>query len=179
MQEKRNNAENKILILYALVQAPYALTKHDLSMIMMDNLLMSYYNFQDSYYGLRDGRFIISEKQGADEFIEITDSGRSMLELFSPNLDVHKRSMIDVALEEMKNELLDRNTLTSRCYPLDNGAQMVEIQAKEGRRTYFSLSIEVDNEKDAQAIVNYWNKNPKSIHYQFLSLLTGDRSLED
>ena len=102
MQDSTNNAENKILILYALAQARYSMTKHDLSLIMLDNLLMNYYNFSDSIYGLKDGRFIIQEKKANDEFIEITDSGKSMLDIFIPLQDKRKLGMIDKYMTEMR-----------------------------------------------------------------------------
>ncbi len=175
MQDNRNNADNKILLLYALANTKYAMTKHDLSIIMMDNLLMSYYNFQDSIYGLKDGRFIILDKDGMDEYVEITESGRSMLELFLPNLDVHKRSMIDVYMEEKKNELIEKNTIHADYHPLDTDRFLVEINAKEGRRMIFSLAIEVQNQEDAEYICGNWKRNPEVIYYQFLNLLTVNR----
>lgn len=175
MQDNRNIAENKILILYALANARYAMTRHDLSMIMMDNLLMSYYNFQDSIYGLKDGRFIILEKDGLDEYVEITESGRSMLELFSLNLDVHKRSMIDVYMEEMKNELIEKNTIHAVYHPVDSDRFLVEVYAKEGRQMLFHLAIEVSSLEDAQYICENWKRSPDLIYYQFLDLLTAPR----
>ena len=178
MQDNRNIAENKILILYALVNARYAMTKHDLSMIMLDNLLMSYYNFQDSIYGLKDGRFILLDKDGLDEYVEITDSGRSMLELFSSNLDVHKRSMIDVYMEEMKNELIEKNTIHASYSPVEDGRCLVEIHAKEGRRMIFNLGIEVPSQEDAEYICDNWKRNPEVLYYQFLNLLTANRDTE-
>ncbi|MFZ2258272.1 MAG: DUF4364 family protein [Clostridiaceae bacterium] len=176
MQDNRNNADNKILILYALANAKYAMTKHDLSIIMMDNLLMSYYNFQDSIYGLKDGRFIILDKDGQEEYVEITESGRTMLSLFSPNLDVQKRSMIDVYMEEMKNELIVKNTIHASFHPIDTDRFLVEIYAKEGRRMIFNLAIEVPNQADAEYICDNWKRNPEVIYYQFLNLLTANRT---
>lgn len=175
MQDNKNIAENKILILYALANARYAMTKHDLSMIMLDNLLMSYYNFQDSIYGLKDGRFIILDKDGLDEYVEITESGRSMLELFSSNLDIHKRSMIDVYMEEMKNELIEKNTIHASYQAIDSDRFLVEIHAKEGRRVIFNLGIEVTSLEDAEYICENWKRNPEVIYYQFLDLLTASR----
>lgn len=175
MQDNKNIAENKILILYALVNARYAMTKHDLSMIMLDNLLMSYYNFQDSIYGLRDGRFIILEKDGLDEYVEITESGRSMLDLFSSNLDINKRSMIEVYMEEMKNELIEKNTIHASYQPIDGDKFLVEIHAKEGRRVIFNLGIEVASQEDAEYICDNWKRSPDVIYYQFLDLLTSSR----
>lgn len=175
MQDNKNIAENKILILYALVNARYAMTKHDLSMIMLDNLLMSYYNFQDSIYGLKDGRFILLEKDGLDEYVEITDSGRSMLDLFSSNLDVHKRSMIDVYMEEMKNELIEKNTIHASYQAVDPDHYLVEIHAKEGRRMIFNLGIEVRSSEEAEYICENWKRNPETIYYQFMDLLTANR----
>lgn len=176
MQDNRNNADNKILILYALANAKYAMTKHDLSIIMTDNLLMNYYNFQDSIYGLKDGRFIILDKDGMDEYVELTESGRSMLELFSPNLDVHKRSMIDVYMEEMKNELIVKNTIHASYQPLDTDRFLVEIYAKEGRKMIFNLAIEVASQADAEYICDNWTRKPEIIYYQFLDLLTVNRT---
>ena len=175
MQDNKNIAENKILILYALVNARYAMTKHDLSMIMLDNLLMSYYNFQDSIYGLKDGRFILLDKDGLDEYVEITDSGRSMLDLFSSNLDVHKRSMIDVYMEEMKNELIEKNTIHASYQAVDPDHYLVEIHAKEGRRMIFNLGIEVRSSEEAEYICENWKRNPETIYYQFMDLLTANR----
>ena len=175
MQDNKNIAENKILILYALVNARYAMTKHDLSMIMLDNLLMSYYNFQDSIYGLKDGRFIILDKDGLDEYVEITDSGRSMLDLFSSNLDVHKRSMIDVYMEEMKNELIEKNTIYASYQAVDSDHFLVEIHAKEGRRMIFNLGIEVQSAEEAEYICENWKRNPETVYYQFMDFLTANR----
>lgn len=175
MQDNKNIAENKILILYALANARYAMTKHDLSMIMLDNLLMSYYNFQDSIYGLKDGRFIVLDKDGLDEYVEITDSGRSMLELFSSNLDVHKRSMIDVYMEEMKNELIEKNTIYASYQSVHSDHYLVEIHAKEGRRMIFNLGIEVRDADEAEYICENWKRNPETIYHQFLDLLTANR----
>lgn len=175
MQDNRNNADNKILILYALANAKYVMTKHDLSIIMLDNLLMNYYSFQDSIYGLKDGRFIILDKSGLDEYVEITESGRTMLELFTPNLDVHKRSMIDVYMEQMKNELIEKNTIHASYQPLDTDRFLVEIYAKEGRRMIFNLAIEVPSQEDAEYICEDWKRNPEVIYYQFLNLLTANR----
>lgn len=173
MQDNKNNAENKILILYALAQARYAMTKHDLSMIMLDNLLMSYYNFSDAMYGLKDGRFILLENDGLNEYVEITESGRSMLDLFSPNMDIHKRSMIDVYMEEMKDELIDKNTIRATYHPVEDDRFMVEISAKEGRKVLFNLDIEVATLDEAEVICANWERNPEIIYYQFLALLNG------
>ncbi|PKK39347.1 hypothetical protein ABB02_01580 [Clostridiaceae bacterium JG1575] len=173
MQDNKNNAENKILILYALAQARYAMTKHDLSMIMLDNLLMSYYNFSDAMYGLKDGRFILLENDGLNEYVEITESGRSMLDLFSPNMDIHKRSMIDVYMEEMKDELIDKNTIRATYHPVEDDRFMVEISSKEGRKVLFNLDIEVATKEEAEAICANWERNPEIIYYQFLALLKG------
>ncbi len=172
MQENKINAENKILILYALANARYAMTKHDLSIIMLDNLLMTYYHFQESIYGLKDGRFIIMDRDGTDEYVEITESGRNMLKLFSSNLDVHKRSMIDVYMEEMKNELIEKNTIHANYRALDAGRYMVEIYAKEGRRMIFNLEIEVPDLDQAVYICEHWKRDSDIIYYQFLNLLT-------
>ncbi len=171
MQDSTNNAENKILILYALAQARYSMTKHDLSLIMLDNLLMNYYNFSDSIYGLKDGRFIIQEKKANDEFIEITDSGKSMLDIFYPTQDKRKLGMIDKYMTEMRDQLIEKNTVIGFYHPIDINRYMVQITAKEGRKIIFDLSIEVSTEAEAKQIIDHWKSAPEEIYKEFIELL--------
>lgn len=170
--ESLHSAENRILILYALAKAGYSMTKHDLSLIMMENLLMTYYNFSDAVYGLKDGRFILNDRKGNDEFIEITDSGKKMLELFLPNQDKHKLSMIDSYMTDFKNDLITKNTVLGSYTARDIGKYTVDLRLREGRSDIFDISLEVSTEEDAEDIVKNWKASPQKIYGEIIRLLT-------
>lgn len=171
MNTPNNNAENKILILYALVKAKYSMTKHDLSLIMLDNLLMNYYNFSDSLYGLKDGRFIINDKMGNDEYIEITESGIKMLELFLPNQDQHKLSMIDTYLNEMKDKLIEKNSVRASYEVIDKDRYFVHLMLKEGKKILLEVNAELPDEEAAKEAVSNWEKNPDKVYLEILKII--------
>lgn len=167
MQSIKNDAENKILILYTLSIATIPLTDYDLSIIMLDNLLMNYFTFNQSINDLLEGHFIEHDKN----FVDLTEMGRNMLKLFGSSLDSYKKLIIDNYMEKNQKKVSEANSVSASVTGIDTEKFIVSLSLKEKNDDILNLSIEVPDSDMAQTMKRTFEEEPYETYKKILNLL--------
>ena len=167
MQSIKNDAENKILILYTLNVSSIPLTSYDLSIIILDNLLMNYFTFNQSLNDLVDGHYVEYD----ENFVDITEQGKNMLKLFSGSLDSYKKLIIDNYMELNKKKVSMSNAVSTEVIALDTDKFQTMLILKEKNDELLRICIEVPSFKMAEAIKNNFQEDPYENYKQILNIL--------
>lgn len=174
MKRTMDDAAQGLLILYTLKISKIPLTRYDLSIIMMDSLLMNYMTFTQVMASLVDNKYIIKDGSGKNEFLEISEEGNNILNILEKDLEESKKEIIKEYLFERGNEIKENNALEASYQRIDKESFRVNIKAFENRRRIFSLNLEVSDEKTAKNITENWKKKSHKIYPDILgSLLNG------
>lgn len=171
MQSMKNDAENKILILYTLNITKTPLTKHDLSIIVLDNLLMNYFTFNQSIEDLKEGKFIVYD----DSYVDLTEQGKNMLKLFVNSLDNYKKMIIDKYMQLNREKVEENNSVHTNITALDIDKYEVNLNLLEKNNSLFDLKIIAPNNEIAQVMVENFEVNHVEVYRRILNLLMNQK----
>lgn len=167
MQNIKNDAENKLLILHTLQNTKFPLTKYDLSMIMLDNLLMTYFTFNESINDLLESKFVSYDK----EFVDLTEQGRNVLKLFSDSIDEYKKGIIESYIKKIRNDVIENNSIVANYKAIDTNKFELLFEIKEKNEVIFSSKLVVPEEEMAKSFVENFKKNHNEVYRRFFTII--------
>ena len=165
-------AENKVLILYVLEKANKPLTNDVLYKIVLAAVDMNYFYFQQFMLDLINVGYIFSFQKEDQTLYQITDNGKTTLDLtldLLPGIiklkaDTNLKPILDSSEEEQsivaEYTLLSENHYTIICKVVENNETVFEVKTFAGSR------------EQAKEIVDNWQNNADSIYPKILDILT-------
>jgi hypothetical protein len=179
METMKDKNEIKIFILYLLDRIGYPLSLNEVSSVLYQENLASYFDCGDCFAELVDAGHIVDsgEKTEAGDIAYVVSStglkiATELNDTISPWIkEVSYRSAIR-NLSFMKRGAKLEYTKT----PLENGKFMVHCVIIEGGRKVLDVTIEVDSEREADKILYNFPRKPEIVFRGSLALLSGERN---
>ena len=179
METMKDKKEIKIFILYLMDRIGYPLTLNDVSSILYQENLVSYFDCGDCFTELVDaGHIIDSGERDEDTNIAYVVSptgveiATQLNDQISPWIkEVSYRSAI-------RNLSFVKRGAKTQCNktPIGNGKFSVHCEIIEKGRKILDVTFDVDTEKEADKILYNFPRKPEIVYRGMLALLSGERN---
>ena len=179
METMKDKNEIKIFILYLMDRIGHPLTLNDVSSILYQENLVSYFDCGDCFTELVDAKHIVDSgerNEEGDMLYLVSSTGvqiaTELNDKISPWIkEVSYRSAI-------RNLSFVKRGAKTDCHktPVGNGKFMVHCEIIEQGRKVFDVTLEVDSEKEADKILFNFPRKPEIVFRGALALLSGERN---
>lgn len=169
----------KIFILYLMERIGYPLTLNDVSSILYQENLVSYFDSGDCFTELVDAKHIVDsgEKDEAGNIAYIvSETGTRIATQLNDQIppwikEVSYRSAI-------RNLSFVKRGAKTECTKsiLENGIISVHCEIIENGRKILDVTLDVDSEKEADKILFNFPRKPEIVYRGMLALLSGDKN---
>ncbi len=164
-------AENKILILYILNKMEEPITNDNLLRLILSVIDMNYFYFQQFLLDLLENKYIVCfEKEGKNVY-QITDTGKSALELTNNIIPGILKLKVDTSFETELKETEEAESITAEYTPRSENDYIVTCKINENHNCIFEVSVFAGSREEAKKIVDNWKENAYRIYPEILHSL--------
>ena len=178
-KEHKDKNEIKIFILYLMERIGYPLSLNDVSAILYQENLVSYFDCGDCFTELMDAKHILdsgTRTEAGDIAYVVSPTGikiaTELHDQISPWIkEVSYRSAI-------RNLSFFKRGAKTDCSktPIGNGKYSVHCEITEQDRRVLDVTLDVDTELEADKILYNFPRKPEIVFRGMLALLSGDRN---
>ncbi len=165
-------AENKVLILYILSNVNKPITNDALYSIVNSAIDLNYFYFQQFLLDLIDAKYIICFQKETQNVYELTDSGRTTLDLTLDILPGIIKLKVDTNFKSNIESFENEQSIVAEYTPKSETEYEVQCKIVEEGEVVFEVKTFAYSREQAQNIVQNWKKNASIIYPKLLSTLT-------
>ena len=165
-------AENKVLILYVLEKANKPLTNDVLYKIVLAAVDMNYFYFQQFMLDLINVGYIFSFQKEDQTLYQITDSGKTTLDLTLDLLPGIIKLKADTNLKPILDSSEEEQSIVAEYTPLSENHYTIICKVVENNETVFEVKTFAGSREQAKQIVDNWQNNADNIYPKLLDILT-------
>ena len=165
-------AENKVLILYVLEKANKPLTNDVLYKIVLAAVDMNYFYFQQFMLDLINVGYIFSFQKEDQTLYQITDNGKTTLDLTLDLLPGIIKLKADTNLKPILDSSEEEQSIVAEYTPLSENHYTIICKVVENNETVFEVKTFAGSREQAKEIVDNWQNNADSIYPKILDILT-------
>lgn len=168
-------AENKVLILYILNKIGKPISNDSLLNLVLKVTDMNYFYFQQFLLDLIENGYILNYYKDEHSFYNITEFGKSTLELTKNILPGIIKLRVD---SNFKNELEtfeDENSIVAEYTPRSENYFDITCKIVEKNETIFQVSTFAGSRQQAKEIVDNWKNFANEMYPEMLNILTKKR----
>ena len=167
--------KNKLIILYYIRAAKMDITREQLYRVMVENDVMSYFDYQSCMHELEEDAFIAAVPRAFGQAYRVSVHGADVLDQFVESLPVSLRERLELYAREHREEMLLQTQIVSDMEELPSGGYVVRLRALEQNAAVMELSIRVATRDMAQRMRSNWEKDSESLYaYLLTTLLKGE-----
>lgn len=167
--------KNKLTILYAIRAANMELTREQLYRMMVENDVMSYFDFSSCMHDLEEDAFVAAVPRSFGQAYRVSVRGADVLDQFVESLPVSLREKLERYARERREELLLQTQIVSDMEELPSGGYLVHLRALEQNAAVMELTLRVATREMAQRMRGNWEQNSEELYAHLLaSLLKND-----
>ncbi len=164
-------AENKVLILYILDQTHKPITNDNLYKLVLTALDMNYFYFQQFLLDLINTNFIISYKMETQVVYELTELGKTTLDLTLDILPGIIKLKVDTNLKNTLEKVEEEHSIIAEYTPKNENNYVINCKIIENNEIVFDVQTFAYSRSQAKEIVDNWKNNAEAIYPQILELL--------
>lgn len=165
-------AENKVLILYVLEKANKPLTNDVLYKIVLAAVDMNYFYFQQFMLDLINVGYIFSFQKEDQTLYQITDNGKTTLDLTLDLLPGIIKLKADTNLKPILDSSEEEQSIVAEYTPLSENHYTIICKVVENNETVFEVKTFAGSREQAKEIVDNWQNNASVIYPKILDILT-------
>ena len=165
-------AENKVLILYVLEKANKPQTNDVLYKIVLAAVDMNYFYFQQFMLDLINVGYIFSFQKEEQTLYQITDNGKTTLDLTLDLLPGIIKLKADTNLKPILDSSEEEQSIVAEYTPLSENHYTIICKVVENNETVFEVKTFAGSREQAKEIVDNWQNNADSIYPKILDILT-------
>ena len=169
-------ADNKLLILYILQKVNHPISYKELLELVISISEMNYFDFRQFMQDLLEDKFILKHDQNDNEIIELTNEGRTALDLTIDMLPGIIKLKVDSNFKQTYNQIKDEFSVFAEYTPLTETNFLVKCKITENGTTLFNLEANAGSRDLAKQIVDNWNNNAETIYPEILDKLTKNKA---
>lgn len=168
--------KNKLIILYYIRASKVDITREQLYRVMVENDLMSYFDYQSCMHELEEDAFIAAVPRAFGQAYRVSVHGQDVLDQFVESLPVSLRERLELYAREHREEMLLQTQIVSDMEELPSGGYIVRLRALEQNAAVMELSIRVATRDMAQRMRVNWEKDSESLYAHLLTTLLKSES---
>lgn len=169
-------AENKLLVLYVIKSLRQAISKTQLTEIILENNFINYFTLQQYISELEMAKFVEYIEKNDKKLITITTKGENVLSIFNDRISPIKRDIIDNYISKTIDNIKKELTIHSDYTIEKNNSFIVDLKALEDETLLIDLKISVPTKKQATSLCNRWKENPSDIYTKIVQVLFSDEN---
>ena len=128
--------KNKLTILYTIHASKVDITREQLYRVMVENDVMSYFDYQNCMHELEEDAFIAAVPRAFGQTYRVSVRGADVLDQFVESLPVSLRERLDRYAREHREEMLLQTQIVSDMDELPSGGYIVRLRALEQKREW-------------------------------------------
>lgn len=171
MDEARQNAENKVLLLYFAEKVRMPVSSLQLTRVMLENRFMNYFHMQECLHDLTEKQYLTIEVRQSTDFYSISGAGSAILAMFESLLPAGIRNRISAGITEIRAGLMRETSVTADAELLGEFEWLVTLCITDGDSPLFETRLSVGSRDDARAICTNWRARASQLYPQLISLL--------
>lgn len=168
-------AENKVLILYLLSIIENPITNDALYRLVLSIQDMNYFYFQQFLIDLENNKYIINYAKEGNDLYEITETGRSTLDLTLDMLPGIIKLKVDETVKGELREIEDESSVRAEFIPLSEKEFIVKCKIIEKNVVIFEIQTLATSRDQAIQIVKNWEDDVGEIYPKVLQMLNEKR----
>jgi predicted transcriptional regulator len=165
-------AENKLIILYVLKKIKTSLTREQISLIVIENLQISYFDIQIYIDDLIENEFLSMLDFDGKSVLTITPIGKETLKVFQNKISSYIMDMIDLYLKENREKIFKEVKVTANYQKIGSTDYLVELKLHENNVVLMEISLNAPTVKLALDICERWKENTQELYASVLKTLT-------
>lgn len=169
-------AENKLLVLYVIKSLRQAISKTQLTEIILENNFINYFTLQQYISELETAKFVEYIEKNDKKLLTITTKGENVLSIFNDRISPIKRDIIDNYISKTIDNIKKELTIHSDYTIEKNNSFIVDLKALEDETLLIDLKISVPTKKQATSLCNRWKENPSDIYTKIVQVLFSDEN---
>ena len=169
-------AENKLLVLYVIKSLRQAISKTQLTEIILENNFINYFTLQQYISELETAKFVEYIEKNDKKLLTITTKGENVLSIFNDRISPIKRDIIDNYISKTIDNIKKELTIHSDYTIEKNNSFIVDLKALEDESLLIDLKISVPTKKQATSLCNRWKENPSDIYTKIVQVLFSDEN---
>lgn len=169
-------AENKLLVLYVIKSLRQAISKTQLTEIILENNFINYFTLQQYISELETAKFVEYIEKNDKKLLTITTKGENVLSIFNDRISPIKRDIIDNYISKTIDNIKKELTIHSDYTIEKNNSFIVDLKALEDEILLIDLKISVPTKKQATSLCNRWKENPSDIYTKIVQVLFSDEN---
>ena len=163
--------KNKLIILYYIRAAKMDITREQLYRVMVENDVMSYFDYQSCMHELEEDAFIAAVPRAFGQAYRVSVHGTDVLDQFVESLPMSLRERLELYAREHREEMLLQTQIVSDMEELPSGGYIVRLRALEQNAAVMELSIRVATRDMAQRMRSNWEKGSEPLYAYLLTTL--------
>lgn len=171
MEETRENAENKVLLLFFADKVRMPVSSMQLTRIMLEHRFMNYFHMQQCLHELSTNGYLSVENRSGTDFYSITTEGARILGLFGSIIPEGIRNRLLAGISEIRSGLMRETAVTADSVLLTEDEWRVNLRISESDFPLFEAHLSVGSRDDARAICKNWRENANTLYPQVIALL--------
>ena len=164
-------AENKVIILYILNKIGKSITNNALYELVLSVIDMNYFYFQQFILDLLETNYILKYDLDGSVVYEITDAGRSALDLVEDIIPGIIKLKMDGNLKNNLDTIEEENSIVSEYIPISENEYNVKCKIVENNKIIYVLQTYAGSREQAKSISDNWEKNAENIYPKILKIL--------
>ena len=171
-------AENKVLILYILNQAPNGLSDDGLYKIISSINNVNYFYYKEVLSDLSDSKLVgmFTKDEEEESVLKITSEGKNALSLTIDVLPGILKLKADNVFQKEFSSIADETSIIAEFIPRSENDYTIKCRVIEKNETIFEVKTFAGSRERAKKIVDNWNKNASKIYPKILDLLLEDEN---
>ncbi len=157
----------KLMILYMLDRAAFALTNAQISEFFLSRSYTNYFSLQEALHDLADTELILVEQVRNSSYYNLSASGKETLYYFENRISPAIRDDIDDFLSRHSYELKHENEITADYYQKSKDCYEVRCVIRSKDELLSGITMNVTDEQQAITICDNWKSRYDTI-YEFL-----------
>lgn len=167
---------NKLTLLYYIQSSKLDITKEQLYRAMVENELMSYFDFESCMHELEEDAFILAVPRAFGQGYRVSVRGADVLDQFVESLPVSLRERLGRYAREIMDEMRLETQIVSEMEELAGGGYLVKLRALEKNASVMELSMRVATRDMAQRMRQNWESGSEGIYQVLLEKLLKSES---
>ena len=172
--------KSKLYILFLLDKVDEPFSNLNITQTFMETDIIEYFPLQQYMFELEKSDFISKKIVERNEFYEITERGKSVLDYFDNRMLGQDRKKIESYLDENLAKFNRYKEIKAE-YRKNNetGNSEVTLQLINKGKPFITLNLEVPTAETARSICASWDEYASDIYGEITSVLTKKRSHEE
>lgn len=167
----KNEAENKLIVLYIFNKFEIAITNNQITDFIMENELLNYFVLQQFLSELVNTSLLEYTQNEEHYYYLITEKGKDTLNYFKDRLSDKLLKKLDQSIEKRKKLILKETQISANYKKRSKNDYLVELKVVENDITLIDLKLDVVSNKQAKIICDNWKNKAQDIYGEIIKLL--------